>query len=175
MTRALDPTERALLRHMLATLAYRGGKVIRNAPPGFGAFRAEGVLNTPVVLLAHVNDLLEWAHRWSRGEPDFRISKPQEWDVEAARFHESLGHFDRFLESGEEVGVPLETLFQAPIADALTHIGQLALLRRMAGGPVLGESYRFAEIVIGRVGAEQAAPVREFAPDKGAIYRERRE
>jgi hypothetical protein len=163
--------DRALLRHMLATLAYRGGKVIRGAPDGFGSFRAEGALNTPLALLAHIGDLIEWAHRWCRGdEASYKVSEPLDWNGEVQRFHASLESFDRYLASGGSLEGSLEALFQAPIADALTHVGQIALLRRMAGDPVAGEAYRLAEIVAGRVGPEQAQPGREFERDKGAIW-----
>jgi hypothetical protein len=155
---------------MLATLAYRGSKAIRNAPPGFGSFRAEGSLNTPVMLLAHIGDLIAWGHRWCQGDPGYQVSEPLAWEDEVKRFHETLKRFDQYLESDQPVHPPVEALFQAPIADALTHIGQLALLRRMAGDPVLGEAYRLAEIVPGRVGPEQAKPGREFERDKGAIW-----
>lgn len=168
----MGDAERALLRHMLATIAYRGGKTLRGAPEGFGDFRAEGSLNTPVVLLAHMSDLIEWAQRWCAGaEESYRVSEPLEWPLEVERFHRALESFDRYLVLDEPVAAPLGRMFHAPIADVLTHIGQLALLRRMAGGPVAGESYRAAEIVAGRVGAEQAAPGREFAAGKGAIWR----
>lgn len=177
MSPAVQPTafpegERALLRHMLAVLAYRGGKAIRNAPAGFGPYQPEGCLNSPVRLLSHVNDLIEWAHRWSRGDKVYRMSRPGEWDDEVSRFHTALTEFDHSLTCGDEMQARVETLFQAPIADALTHIGQIALLRRMAGDPVLGEAYRLAEISAGRVGPNQAAPVVEFARDEGAIWRE---
>ena len=33
-----DSAERAFLRHTVATLAYRGGKAIRDVPEGFGGF-----------------------------------------------------------------------------------------------------------------------------------------
>ena len=82
-----------------------------------------------------------------------------------------LGRFDAFLASGAGLHAPLEAVFQAPIADVLTHIGQLALLRRLAGAPVAGEAYGLAEIVAGRVGPDQASPVREFERDRGAIWR----
>ena len=160
------------MRHMLATIAYRGGKAIRNAPPGFGSFRAEGTMNTPLMLLAHIGDLIEWGHRWCLGDPIFKMSEPLPWDDDVNRFYGSLARFDEFLAS--EAALPphvsVEALFQAPVADALTHVGQLALLRRMAGDPVLGEAYRLAEIVPGRVGPEQAKPGREFERDKGAIW-----
>jgi len=164
-------TDHQTLRHMLATLAYRGGKAVRNAPAGFGGFQPEGCMNTPAMLLAHIGDLIEWAHAWSQGDATFRVSAPVEWDAAVNRFHDTLGRFDAYLAAGGALGVPLHTLFQAPIADALTHIGQLALLRRMAGDPVLGESYRVAEIVAGRTGPDQAKAVREFEKDKGAIWR----
>jgi hypothetical protein len=154
---AMSDRDRAVLRHMIATLAYRAGKVLRGAPAGFGDFAAPGALNTPRVLLAHVVDLVEWARRFCTGDEDaYVISEPTTWDraVQTAPLPASL-----------------ERVFQAPIADALTHIGQLALLRRMAGAPVLGESYRRAEIVVGRVGPDQAPPGREFALDRGALWR----
>jgi hypothetical protein len=166
--------DRDLLRHMLATLAYRGGKAIRGAPDEFGSFRPEGALNTPVALLAHIGDLIEWAHRWCSGdEKSYKVSEPLDWNGEVQRFHASLESFDQYLASDGRLEGSLEALFQAPIADALTHIGQLALLRRMAGDPVAGEAYRLAEIVAGRVGPEQAKPGREFERDKGAIWSKR--
>ena len=166
--------DRALLRHMLATIAYRGGKTIRGAPEGFGSFRAEGSLNTPVLLLAHIGDLIEWAHRWCHSEEQgYRTSEPLDWNGEVNRFYNSLESFDQYLAAGGSLQKSVEALFQAPIADALTHIGQLALLRRMAGDPMPGEAYRLAEIVVGRVGPEQAKPGREFERDKGAIWSKR--
>jgi hypothetical protein len=166
--------DRALLRHMVATLAYRGGKALRGAPDGFGDFQPPGVMNVPRVLLAHVGDLLEWACRFCAGHEDqFTIAEPGAWDDEVARFFAALDRLDRAAQADPPPTASIERLFQAPIADALTHIGQLALLRRLAGAPVLGESYRLAEIVAGRVGPEQAPPGREFALDKGAMWRPR--
>ena len=169
----MSDRDRALLRHMVATLAYRGGKALRDAPEGFGDFRPPGVKNTPRVLLAHVGDLLEWACRFCDGDEDtYTIAEPGPWEAEVARFYAGLDRLDRAAVTDAPRPASLERMFQAPIADALTHIGQLALLRRMAGAPVLGESYRKAEIVAGRIGPEQAPPGREFALDKGAIWRD---
>ena len=166
--------DRALLRHMLATIAYRGGNAIRGAPQEFASFLAEGSLNTPVLLLAHIGDLIEFAHRWCCGdEQGYKVSEPLDWADEVKRFYSALESFDQYLASGGSLRTGLEVIFQAPIADALTHIGQLALLRRMAGDPVPGEAYRLAEIVAGRVGPEQAKPGREFERDKGAIWSKR--
>jgi hypothetical protein len=167
----MSDRDRAVLRHMIATLAYRGGKALRGAPAGFGDFAAPGALNTPRVLLAHVVDLVDWARRFCTGDEDaYVISEPTTWDSEVARFFAALDSFDRAVQTAP-LPASLERVFQAPIADALTHIGQLALLRRMAGAPVLGESYRRAEIVAGRVGPDQAPPGREFALDRGALWR----
>jgi hypothetical protein len=156
-----DP-KRELLRHSLATLAYRGGKAVRNAPEGFGAFQAHGGVRTPGQILTHVGDLMDWGLSMANGKREWHDSKPQAWKEEAERFFAALKKFDDFLASSEPMHAPAEKLFQGPIADALTHIGQIAILRRLAGDPVKGENYYKAEIVVGRVGADQAKPKLEF-------------
>jgi hypothetical protein len=156
-----DP-RRELFRHTLATLAYRGGKTLRNAPPGFAGFCAGGGLRTPGEILAHIGDLLDWALSIAIGQQKWQDSKPLPWEQEIARFFAALKKLDDFLASSQPLQAPPEKLFQGPIADALTHVGQIAILRRMAGAPVKGENYYQAEITIGRVGADQAAPKREF-------------
>jgi hypothetical protein len=154
-----DP-KRELLRHTLATLAYRGEKTVRDAPAGFAGFGGAG--RTPGQILAHVCDLLDWALSMANGSRQWHDSKPLPWDKEAARFFAALKAFDDYLASAEPLQAPVEKLFQAPVADALTHVGQLAMLRRLAGAPIVGENYFAAEIVVGRVGAEQAPPKRTF-------------
>ncbi len=158
---SLEP-ERQLLRHTLATLAYRGGKTLRGAPEGFSAYRASDTTRTPGQILAHLGDLLDWALSISRGKQEWRNSQPQSWELDLQKFFAALAAFDAYLASGEPLGAPVEKLFQGPIADALTHVGQIAILRRMAGTPVRAENYFRAEIVAGRVGPDQAAPRREF-------------
>jgi hypothetical protein len=155
-------TERQLLRHTLATLAYRGGKVLRGAPDGFSAFRAFETTRTPGQVLAHIGDLLDWALSIARGEQEWRDSPTQTWAQDSQRFFTALSALDAYLASGQPLESPPEKLFQGPIADALTHVGQLAMLRRMAGAPVRGENYFRAEIVAGRVGPNQVAPRFEF-------------
>lgn len=154
--------KRELLRHTVATVAYRGGKAIRNAPAGFGEFRAGDGGRTAGEILAHIGDLFEWALSIVRGEQAWKDSKPLVWDAECARFFAALKAFDDYLASGAALHDAPEKLFQGPIADALTHIGQIAMLRRMAGSRMKGENYHQAEIERGRVGADQAAPRREF-------------
>ena len=154
--------QRQLLRHTVATLAYRGGKAVRNAPEGFATCRAGDTTRAAGEILAHVGDLLDWALEMAQGRYAWHDSPSLPWDDEVARFHAGLAALDAYLASAEPLGFPAGRLFQGPIADALTHVGQIALLRRLAGAPVKGENYFKAEIEAGRVGAEQAPPRAEF-------------
>ncbi len=156
-----DP-KRELFRHTLATLAYRGGKAVRNAPAGFADFNPGEGLRTPRQILAHIGDLFDWALSIAKGQQAWNSATPLPWEQETERFFATLKKFDDFLASGEPVQSPLEKLFQGPVADALTHVGQIAMLRRMAAAPIKAENYHKAIIEIGRVGADQAPPKREF-------------
>jgi hypothetical protein len=149
-----DPT-RAFLRHTLATIAYRAAKVERYAPPGFGTFELGKAARTPVEIIAHMADLFDWALNLAEGNQKWVQSKPKSWRVEVARFHASLLEFDRYLASDAPLAASAEELFQGPISDALTHIGQIAILRRQDDSPVRSEVYARADIEPGRVGAEQ--------------------
>jgi hypothetical protein len=151
----------ALLRHTLATLAYRAGKAVRGAPPEFQAFTGAG--RTPAQILAHMGDLFDWALSIVEGRETWRNSTPLPWEQEVGRFYASLGAFDQRLAGGGAIRNGLaERLFQGPIADALTHTGQIAMLRRLAGCSMKGENYFKAEIKAGAVGFEQPAPTVEF-------------
>ena len=151
-----------LLRHTIATLAYRGGKAVRGAPASFAEFRASETTRTPGQILAHIGDLLDWALSLAEGHEKWQNSEPLPWEKEVERFFAALQKLENYLASGAELHATAEKLFQAPIADALTHVGQIAMLRRLAGAPVRGENYFVAEITAGRVGREQAAPKLEF-------------
>jgi hypothetical protein len=153
---------RAFLRHTVATVAYRGSKCVRGAPASFATFRVGDGGRTPVEILAHMGDLFEWALWMAKGKNLWRNATPLAWEQEAQRFFTSLQQFDAHLASGAPLERPAEQLFQAPIADALTHIGQLAMLRRLAGAPIRGENYAMADIAIGVVGADQPPARREF-------------
>jgi hypothetical protein len=153
---------RAMLRHTLATLAYRGGKAVRDAPGDFADFRAAPSVRTPVEILSHIGDLLDWALALADGRQEWRDAKPLPWGQEVDRFFAGLAALDGRLATPEPLGFEAEKLFQGPIADALTHVGQLTTLRRMAGAPVRGENYFKADIAAGRVGPEQSHPRREF-------------
>jgi hypothetical protein len=156
-----DP-KREMLRHTVATLAYRGGKAVRDAPESFADFRASETTRTPSQILAHICDLLDWALSMSKGAEKWVDSDPQPWEEDVKRFHSCLTRFDEFLASGEDLACSCERLFQGAVADAITHVGQIALLRRIAGAPIRGENYSKAHIHPGRVGAEQSPAVREF-------------
>ena len=153
---------RTFLRHTLATIAYRGGKTIRNAPAAFADYGAPETSRTPAAILAHIGDLMDWALSMADGSRKWNDSTPLPWDKEGERFFAALKKFDDYLASDKPLQVSAEKLFQGPIADALTHIGQLAMLRRMAGGPIKGENSFAAEITVGRVGGDQAAPRKPF-------------
>ena len=149
----------ALLRHTVATLAYRGGRALRGAPAEFAGY---GGSRTPGQILAHICDLFDWALTITDGKEAWHNSQSQAWDTDIARFFALLEAFDRRLASRVPLGAEPERLFQGPVADALTHVGQIAMLRRMAGCAVSGENYFVAKIEAGRVGGDQAAPVVEF-------------
>jgi hypothetical protein len=153
---------RDLLRHTLATVAYRGRKAVEGAPAGFAEFRVADKSRTPGQILAHIGDLFDWALSLADGQQRWHDSTPLPWDAETTRFFETLGRIDARLAAPAALGCSADKLFQGPIADALTHIGQIAMLRRLAGQPVRAENYFTAEIVAGRVGREQSRPHVEF-------------
>jgi hypothetical protein len=153
---------RRFLRHCVATLAYRAGKVLRDAPPRFAEFRISETTRTPGEILAHMGDLIDWMLSMAKGQREWHGSSPGTWDEDVRRFFGALQALDTYLASDAPLHAAAEQLFQGPVADALTHVGQLATRRRLAGAPVRGENYFLADIVSGRVGPDQAAPRREF-------------
>ena len=153
-------SDRELFRHTLATLAYRAARALENAPESFAGF--DGAGRTPLQVLAHMGDLFDWALTMAEGNQRWHNSEPLPWADEQSRFFAVLRAFDAYLTSGEQIHAPLERLFQGPVADALTHVGQLAMLRRLAGCPIRGENYYVAEIATGSLSADQAAPVKPF-------------
>ena len=153
-------SDRELFRHTLATLAYRAARALEDSPESFAGF--DGAERTPAQILAHMGDLFDWALSMAEGNQRWHNSEPLAWAAEQSRFFAALQAFDAYLTSGGRIQAPLERLFQGPVADALTHVGQLAMLRRLAGCPIPGENYYVAEIATGRVGANQPAPVKPF-------------
>jgi hypothetical protein len=155
-------SSRQLLRHTVATVAYRGGKALRGAPETFAEFKVAPKSRTPAQILAHLGDLYDWALSCVRGKQTWHDSTPLPWPREVKRFFAALEAFDEYLASDSPLGFPPEKIFQGGIADSLTHVGQITMLRRLAGCPIRSENYFRAQIVTGRVGEDQAAPVMEF-------------
>jgi hypothetical protein len=157
-------TSRQFLRHTLATVAYRGSKALRGAPNAFAEFRASDSTRTPAQILAHIGDLYDWALSQAKGQEKWKDSKPLPWDDEVKRFFAAMKALDDYLASDSALAATPEKLFQGAIADSLTHIGQISILRRLAASPVRAENYSRAEIVAGRVGSEQVPPPWEADP-----------
>ena len=161
MTASSDPA-RQLLRHTVATVAYRGGKALRGVPDHFASYSIGDKSRTPAQILAHMGDLFDWALSIAQGKQTWHDSTPLPWNAEVERFFAAIKKFDDYLGSSAPLHTPAGGLFQGPVADALNHIGQVAMLRRLAGAPIKGENYFKADITAGHVGFEQPAPRREF-------------
>jgi len=138
-----------LFRHTLSTLAYRGGKAFRGAPDNFSSFRIGTAGRTAGEILSHICDVLDWGLIMARDKHVWHESAPQAWDLDVERFFNVLREFDDFLASGAPLQAPLDKLFQGPVADALTHVGQIAMLRRLAEAPLKGENFFKADIAVG--------------------------
>jgi hypothetical protein len=156
-----------MLRHTLATLAYRAAKVLRGAPADFSSYALVPGSRSAGQILAHLGDLMDWAASIAEGKQTWHDSPVGAWDADVERFFAAAAKFDALLAGPREAAPGLregteEKLFQGPIADALTHVGQLAIMRRAAGAPIKGENYFVADIKAGRVMADQAPPKREF-------------
>jgi hypothetical protein len=162
MTMKKSDDRKISLRHTLATLAYRASKAIRDAPDGFGAFRPADGSRSAGEILAHMCDLMDWVLTQARGKERWRNSKPREWQEDADRFFNALTAFDEYLASGSSMNITPERAFQGAVADALTHTGQIAMLRRITGARVRAENYSRAKIAIGRTGQGQQKPVSEY-------------
>ena len=157
---------RPVLRRLVATLAYRAAKVLRDAPPEFGGMQAGSITRRPTQIVAHMADLMAWALSLARGDSKWKAEGGDDWDVEVRRFFDGLVALDAELAADRPFeGASEQQLIQGPLADALTHVGQLAMLRGMYGAPIKPESYARAEIVVGQVGPTQASPRREFDGD----------
>jgi hypothetical protein len=165
----VEDTTRALLRQMAATVAYRAAKVLRGPPAGFATMSFAPTTRRPVQIVAHMADLMTWGISLARGDYVWKAEGSDDWDAEVRRFFDQLAVLDSELSGEGPFAGSVDKLIQGPLADALTHIGQLAMLRGMAGIPVRPESYARAQIVPGRVGMEQAPPGKEFDGDASAV------
>lgn len=152
--------KRELLRHTLATVAYRAARSLEGAPDSFAGFAGAGRM--PVQIVAHMGDLFDWALSVAIGQQRWQVSQPLAWAEEQRRFFQSLQTLDAYLASDQPLRAPAEQLFQGPIADALTHVGQLAMMRRLSGSPTHGENFFVANVKVGQVGADQPAAAKPF-------------
>jgi hypothetical protein len=159
---AVAQAERELLRHEVATVAYRTAKAVRDAPESFGAFEPGEGARTPVQLVSHIGDLMDWALSMARGKQVWNVASPQTWPQELERCFDSIAQVDAYLAGDQPLGAPVRTFLQGPMADALTHVGQLITLRRLAGHRIRSENYARAAIAAGRVGRDQTPAGREF-------------
>ena len=157
------------LRHMLATLAYRAAKVLRDAPDVFGSVSFGTTARRPVLIVAHLADLMAWAVTLAQDNVAWKAEESEDWNSEVRRFFDNMAALDRELAGTSLPAGVAEKLIQGPLADALTHVGQLAMLRGMAGAPVRPESYARATVTAGRVGLDQASPGREFDGDASRV------
>jgi hypothetical protein len=154
---------RDLLRHFLAALAYRTQKALRGAPPDFSDFDPGMRARHPREILRHMTSVLGYARTFFVGGT-YRADPLDTLAAEEHRFHETLQELSALLKSETALrGIAEEQLLQGPLADAMTHAGQLALLRRLAGAPVPPENFVFAAISVDRLGPDQAAPL---SPDE---------
>jgi hypothetical protein len=145
----MSDAKRAMMRHFLATLAYRARKTVVGAPADFAVF--DGARKTPSAILSHMGDLLAWSITWFT-EPLWKKADAGTWDQNVARFFTLLKQLDALLASDAQVrGYNDERMMQGPLADAMTHVGQLAMLRRLAGSPTAPENFAEAAVTIGDV------------------------
>jgi hypothetical protein len=152
--------KRDFMRHALAALAYRASRALDGAPDDFAAFTGCG--RTPAQILAHMCDLFDWSLSIAQGHSRWHNSEPLPWAEEKQRFFSALTAFDQALAGPEPVHGSLERLLQGPIADAINHVGQLAMMRRLAGYKIPGENFYLADIKPGQTGADQPEPVKTF-------------
>lgn len=153
--------DRALLRHVLGAIAYRTQKAVRDAPAGYPDFAAGHDVRTPAELLRHMTSLMGYTRTLFAGGTYPRTPEPlASWDEEVARFHAMLEAVGEVIDAAESLPVPAQELLQGPLADTLTHVGQLAMLRRLAGDPIPPESFIHADIRGDRLGVDQPSPAR---------------
>lgn len=152
--------KRLLLRHFLAALAYRTQKALRGAPQTFASFRAAPKIRTPQELVQHMESVLGYARTFFAGG-EYKQEPLADFQAEISRFHRTIEDLARHLESDAPLeGITPEQLLQGPFADAMTHAGQLAMLRRIAGSPVPPENFVYANVQPDNLGPDQPLPVR---------------
>lgn len=161
-------SQRKMLKHFLAALAYRTQKAVRGASPEFGTFSPGGKVRTPIELVRHMDSVLGYARTFIIGGT-YRPPETKHLDLAVAHFHEVVEDIARHLDVGSEFhGITPERMLQGPFSDAMTHAGQLAMLRRLSGDPVPPENFIYANISPDNLGPDQPMPARPDAewPEK---------
>ncbi len=151
-----------MVRHFLAALAYRFHKAVKDAPEGFAELDAGHGIRSPLAIVHHVNGVLGYARVvLETGDLDHWHEVPRlGWREQLALVHQTLEAIDALLAADRRIDPDkLQRLLQGPLADAMTHVGQLAMLRRVAGSPIHAESFYKADIRAGQVGEAQPEPV----------------
>jgi hypothetical protein len=161
-----------VLRHLVATLAYRAAKAVRDVPAEFPHAAVSPNTRRPILIVAHLADLMAWALPLADGRSEWSAGGGDDWHEEVERFFAGIEALDRRLVASPPSAESIQKLIQGPLADALTHVGQLAMLRGMTGAPLRPESYARAPVVRGQVGIEQPPPAYEFNGD-ASVRRER--
>ena len=154
--------KRETLRHFLASIAYHATKAIKDSPRNYPETYIGKGVRTPWKILSHISGVLTYAHSFLE-HYDSTWLNLEPWEVEVQRFYEILAKLDESLQTKELREVSEEQLLQGPLSDAMAHVGQLLMLRRMADAPVPSENFIYADIRIGVVGPDQPEPV---APDE---------
>lgn len=152
--------KRDMLRHFLGALAYRTQKALGGAPPEFASFDAGSGVRTPHELICHMRSVLGYARTYFVGG-EYPRPLPDDWQKDVEAFHAMLADLNGRLAAGDELHcITEEQLLQGPFADAMTHAGQLAMLRRLYGEPVASENFIFADVSAENVSKDQPEPAR---------------
>ena len=154
--------DRELLRHFLGAIAYRTQKALRGAPDHYAAFSAGNRVRTPTELVRHMAGLMGYVRTFFHGG-SYQAQPLPSFTAEVERFHSLIEEVGKLLASGATCSLTTEQLLQGPFADAMTHVGQLAMLRRLAEAPIAPENFIYADIRADRLHADQPLPAR---PDK---------
>jgi len=151
-----------MIRHLTATVAYRFAKQVKAAPTHFATFDAGNDVVSPVKIVNHITVVIRFAQQLI--DKTIKPTAPKTKNIsEAAEiFHNALQLLDEMLLERDIEEKVLCQIIQGPLADALTHIGQLSTLRRLSGAPVYSENYMLADIQSGRVGATQTISEHQF-------------
>lgn len=155
-------SKREMLRHCLAALAYRTQKALRNAPADFGEFRVAPDVRNPRELVKHMTNVLGYARTFFIGG-EYRPPSLPTLDEEVERFHEILDSLSSHFSTGEFSTMSPERFLQGPLSDAMSHAGQLAMMRRLYDAPVPPENFIMADIHANNVSEHQPDPV---SPDE---------